>query len=131
MLRGELGDAAFFKAIRSYFTGATGTSVLTSDFVAAVERSSGSELGWFFDQWLDRVGCPVLQVSVEQRGIVIRQTQSGEPYRFRLKLAWTDARGGSRVELVKVRDRETTVRAAGARDVELDPGAELLYRAAR
>ncbi len=131
MLRGELGDEAFFKALRDYFTEASGRSVLTKDFVAAVERSSGEELSWFFDQWLDRVGCPVLDLAVDDRGIVVTQKQGGAPYRFKLRLAWKGADGTAQERAVVVKDRQVVVPAKKAQEVRLDPNAELLFRRAR
>jgi aminopeptidase N len=51
LLREELGDAAFWKAIRDYTRAYVGRSVTTMDFQAAIERSSGRDLSAFFKQW--------------------------------------------------------------------------------
>ena len=131
MLRGELGDARFFKAIRDYFMAVSGTSVLTTDFVRLIERSTGEELSWFFDQWLDRVGCPILTVEAGPRGVVVTQAQGGAPYRFRLTLAWKDDGGTSHKRVFTIRDRETSLDLGAASDVVIDPDAELLFRVAR
>ena len=131
MLRGELGDARFFKAIRDYFMAVSGTSVLTTDFVRLIERSTGEELSWFFDQWLDRVGCPILTVEAGPRGVVVTQAQGGAPYRFRLTLAWKDDGGTSHKRVFAIRDRETSLDLGAASDVVIDPDAELLFRVAR
>ena len=63
MLRSELGDETFFGALHAYYLACRGRSVVTTDFVAAVEQHSKQKLGWFFDQWLDRIGCPELKVA--------------------------------------------------------------------
>ena len=59
MLRGVLGDDAFFEGIRAYYAEFAGGNALTEDFVEVMERVSGTELGWFFDQWLREPGYPM------------------------------------------------------------------------
>jgi aminopeptidase N len=51
-LRLELGDKAFWKAIRDYTREYFGKSVTTHQFQVAVERSSGRDLAWFFRKWV-------------------------------------------------------------------------------
>ncbi len=58
MLRGVLGDAAFFQALLDYRAAYEGDSATTAQFEAAVERSTGRELGWFFDEWVMNPGSP-------------------------------------------------------------------------
>lgn len=52
LLREELGDAAFWKAIRFYTDRHWGRSVTTADFQAAVEQATGRDLRPFFDKWV-------------------------------------------------------------------------------
>lgn len=130
MLRGELGDEAFFAAIRDYYRAFAGRSVTTSDFVASVETSTGKELGWFFEQWLDRKNCPELKVASAGNAVVVEQVQRGDPYRFRLRLGWQDAAGEAAERVVDVRERETRIEigAHAAASLAIDPKVELLYR---
>src|SRR5712671_2813030 len=114
MLRSELGDEAFFGALHAYYLACRGRSVVTTDFVAAVEQHSKQKLGWFFDQWLDRVGCPELKVAVADGGIVVQQTQAGEPYRFWLRLRWQDGRGAPQEQRVRVEAATLRVPVTGA-----------------
>ncbi|MFG0306707.1 MAG: M1 family aminopeptidase [Phycisphaerales bacterium JB040] len=58
MLRGVLGDAAFFQAMRDYLAWYAGSSATTEDFKNAVEASSGVELDPFFDRWVYNGGSP-------------------------------------------------------------------------
>ncbi len=60
MLRGVVGDSAFFSGIRDYYAAHRNGNALTRDLRAAMERASGRELGWFFDQWLRHPGYPQL-----------------------------------------------------------------------
>ncbi|GAB4150571.1 MAG: M1 family metallopeptidase [Planctomycetota bacterium] len=132
MLRAELGDEAFFAALKRYFLEHRGTSVVTADFVQSVEESSKKDLGWFFEQWLDRVGCPELRVSASDGRIRVEQVQKGEPYRFWLRLRWKDREGKDVDRRVRVEGRETDVVTDGpVFDLAVDPDVELLFRPAR
>ncbi|PYS99031.1 MAG: hypothetical protein DMF63_13235 [Acidobacteria bacterium] len=62
MLREEIGDEAFWKAINAYLTKHKFSSVETTDLKAAMEEASGKDLGWFFDQWVYKAGYPKLEV---------------------------------------------------------------------
>ena len=54
LLREEMGDEAFWNAIRFYSTKYFGKSVKTVDFQQAFEESSGVELEGFFNKWIYR-----------------------------------------------------------------------------
>ncbi len=58
MLRGYLGDEAFFGALGDYEERYRYGTAVTSDFIASVEESTGEDLGWFFDAWLFTAGEP-------------------------------------------------------------------------
>jgi len=131
MLRAELGDKLFFEAMRRWCARATGTSVLTTDFVAAIEASTQRELSWFFDQWLDRVDCPHVKVTIAEDQMTVEQTQKGQPYRFLLPLAVTGDDGKVKKVVHRIKDRKTVLPAGGATAVLIDPDTELLFRPSR
>ena len=62
MLRGLLGDEAWWKGIRDYVAKNKFQVVETDDFRKAMEEASGKDLKWFFDQWLYKAGHPELKV---------------------------------------------------------------------
>jgi aminopeptidase N len=63
-LRGELGEARFWRAIRQYVKANAQRSVETIDFVRAIEDATGRNMRAFFDRWIFRAGHPELEVSV-------------------------------------------------------------------
>ena len=63
MLRGLLGDSAFFRGVRSYYDKHRHANALTDDLRRELEKSSGQDLRWFFRQWLERPGFPELTTS--------------------------------------------------------------------
>jgi aminopeptidase N len=56
MLRGIVGDEAFWAGIRSYYSACMNGHATTADFRGEMERASGRDLRPFFDQWLTRGG---------------------------------------------------------------------------
>jgi len=62
MLRRQVGDSAFFRGIRAYYAAHRHGNATSDDLRAALERSSGTDLRWYFDQWLRRPGHPQLAV---------------------------------------------------------------------
>jgi aminopeptidase N len=64
MLRGELGDARFWRSIRHYVERNAQRSVETIDLIRSIEDATGRNLREFFDQWIFRGGHPELEVSV-------------------------------------------------------------------
>ncbi len=63
MLRHQLGDATFWKAMNHYTTANAYGNVVTEDFRKAFEESTGRSYKTFFDQWVYGAGFPVFQVS--------------------------------------------------------------------
>ena len=100
MLRGLLGDDAFFRGIRAYYRGNLHSVVLSDALRLAMESASGRDLRWFFTQWLNQPGYPVFEAvqrwmpaeagSGGQMVVTLRQVQKSEWPRFRilLQLCW-------------------------------------------
>lgn len=62
MLRRTIGDEPFMAVLSRFYRDNAGKVVTTEDFEAAVEKVSGQEMDWFFDQWIKRTGYPVYRV---------------------------------------------------------------------
>ena len=82
MLRGLLGEEAFFRGMRTFYTDWKFKKAGTEDLRAAMEKASGQDLKPFFDAWIYGTDIPhvavkhVVQgstatVTIEQRGDVI------------------------------------------------------------
>ncbi|HEY3112674.1 MAG TPA: M1 family metallopeptidase [Gemmatimonadaceae bacterium] len=63
MLRHQLGDAVFWKAMNRYTTSHAYGTVVTDDLRKAFEQTTGKNYKAFFDQWVYGAGFPVFQVS--------------------------------------------------------------------
>ena len=138
MLRGMLGDETFFAGIRNYYARFRDSVASTSDFRAVMEETSGSDLGWFFDQWLHRPGYPVLasettwDADAGEAVVVVRQTQQADWPAFRLPLDIEfEVNGGVERGRVEITEREQTFRIpleAAPATTTLDPDGHLLMR---
>ncbi|HWZ63585.1 MAG TPA: M1 family aminopeptidase [Steroidobacteraceae bacterium] len=53
----------FFPALRAYLTRYAAHSVETKDLINSIDRTTGQDLGWFFDEWVYKAGSPVYRVA--------------------------------------------------------------------
>ena len=63
MLREQLGDEAFFRALKHYLETYRLQNVVTADLVKAVEDSTGTNVDQFFEQWIYGAGAPRFSVT--------------------------------------------------------------------
>jgi aminopeptidase N len=138
MLRGLVGDSAFFRGVRAYYVAHRDGTALTGDLRAAIEASAGRPLGWFFDQWLRRPGFPELAVrwrydaAAQRVRLTVTQGPRFAPYRFPLAVDVVDDEGRPRRVTVEVPAEHESTRvlelplAAPPRAVRPDPDTQLL-----
>jgi hypothetical protein len=70
MLRVHLGEETFDRVMQTYFVEFQYKHPTTEDFIDVAERVSGTELDWFFDQWLRTTGvCDLAVGKVERQEI--------------------------------------------------------------
>ena len=61
MLRGVVGDAAFFQILADYRAAYEFSSATAQEFASLASASSGQDLSTFFDQWVMKPGAPTYQ----------------------------------------------------------------------
>ncbi len=82
MIRAELGDELFFKAIRTFVQDNAHRTVETIDLLRAIEKATGRNLQFLFDQYVFRGGHPDFKVAYSWDGdsqlakVTITQTQA-------------------------------------------------------
>ena len=141
MLRRQVGDSAFFAALRSYYSSFRDGTALSDDLRSAMEQASAQKLDWFFRQWLERPGFPELDVtwssdsSSHQVMLDIAQGSRFGAFRFPLTVEVRGADGAVRRATVVV-PAELRARLAvpmpitAPRALIADPDVELLARIA-
>lgn len=108
MLRNYLGDEAFFEGIRLYLKQNQYKAAEYHHLRLAMEAVSGEDLNWFFHQWYESSGHPILEVRQSMKGqnleLAVSQQQDLEQFplfRLPVHLAITDD-GGQRIEKIVI-----------------------------
>jgi aminopeptidase N len=106
MLRGVVGTERFWSGIREYYRRYRDQNASTDDFRQIMEHAAGTDLSWFFDQWLKRAGMPKIKgtwaydASARRIHIDLSQAQSGPPFRVPLEIGISA--GSARPLLTKI-----------------------------
>jgi aminopeptidase N len=91
MLRNILGDQAFFAGLKKYLNDNKFNTGEADQLRIALEKVSGRDLNWFFDQWYFGSGNPVYDIkydydtSKKQAKITVKQT--GKVFKMPVKIA--------------------------------------------
>jgi aminopeptidase N len=119
MLRAELGDADFFRGIRSYYEAHKNATANTDDLRAALETASGKDLKEFFARWIYGAGHPEYQLSwnwnrkTKNLRLILKQLQREPVFPNALPIEIVTANGNRRVVLKPTSKQMTE-------DVQLD-----------
>ncbi len=91
MLRHEIGDSAFFKALNLYLTTYKFKSAEAHQLRLAFEEVTGRDLNWYFNQWYFSNGHPVVTIdyvyddAAKKVNVIVKQTQKTDKI-FKLPL---------------------------------------------
>ncbi len=138
-LRCELGEEAFWPAVRLYLERHAFESVHTRHFQRALEDATGRNLDRFFHQWVLGVGHPLLEVGLQHKDgllqVKVNQTQTGdqvpEAFSFNLRIQIVDEGGVQQPVDLPVRQRQQAFHvpcAAAPVTGRVDPGFRVLSR---
>jgi aminopeptidase N len=134
MLRGVLGDEAFFEGIANYYRLYKDRNVWTKDFQKVMEMAGGVDLGTFFRQWLYQPAWPEYQLSwnwdqtdcvVEIR---IRQIQTSGLFDMPVNMVVSSG-GKKENHRIRIKDRDHKFRIpllSPPSSIELDPDGWVL-----
>jgi aminopeptidase N len=106
MLRGTVGEKAFWDGIRSYYGKYMNANATTADFRSEMEEASGRDLTDFFQQWLYQPGALRLNGSWQynakskELSITIKQVQDDRSL-FKMPIQFAIHLPGSKDTLVK------------------------------
>ena len=104
MLRGVMGDEAFFAGVRKYYAAHREGNASTADLQQIMETYGKRSLDWFFDQWIYGAGHPVFSTTWRWRrgklAVDVVQTQPGAVFRTPAVLEVRDRSGAHRENVV-------------------------------
>jgi aminopeptidase N len=139
MLRGMVGDEAFWTGIRAYYRSYRDRNASTDDFRREMERASGRELGWFFNQWLTRGGWLRVDgtwsydaAAGAVRLVLDQQSTDGRVFRVPMQVAVRTPGKAPDVVTIELRESRTDVSIpcpAEPDQVTLDPDTWVLMEA--
>ncbi len=115
-----MSDDRFSAMMKDFYAKYEGRRASTEDFQRVVERHTGAEMGWFFDQWVHSTAIPTYRVAYRsepaengQYRVRMRVRQEGVPEGFQMFVPVT-------VDLGKDRKARVRVKVKGAvSEVEL------------
>jgi len=139
MFRAQMGTDKFWAGIREYYHRYRDNNASTEDFRKVMEENSGLDLRWFFSQWLERPGSPVVEggwrynPETKKIEIELAQIQPGDAYRLPMELGVSlDGAAQTKIEKIEMAQKkqrfEIAVDKAPA-DVVLDPNTWVLMQA--
>lgn len=137
MLEDWLGTETMHRCLRRFRDEhISGEAADWPDFERAVRHVTGQDYHWFFEQWLQRPGAPVVGLSgvhlaAEGDHFVVTGSiaQEGTPYRLRLPLALDLDAGPTICQSIDVRGASTpfkVISRSAPRSVHLDPEGAVL-----
>ena len=127
-----IGRENFRKGLHAMTSDFAFRSIAWEDFVGAVQRASGQDLGWFWEQWFGRTGAPDWQLAWKQdaAGLHVSITQPEPLYRAEIQV---EAKGvnyetaSRQVRLEGAQTEFTWAISFRAASVELDPHFLVLH----
>jgi aminopeptidase N len=140
MLRSQVGERAFFDALRAYYAKHRHATAVTDDLRAEMEATSKQDLAWFFDQWLRRPGYPEITAAwtydSTTHEVVVGVTQGERfgPFKFPLTVAVVDSAGVAHratSQILAIGDGAQRIRVPSPTKpvrITLDPDVALLAR---
>ena len=136
MLRGVLGDDAFFRGIAAYYRRHVNGNARTVDLRQALEETSGRSLDWFFEQWAYRPGYPIYRVThswdavASEVEVRVEQVQDADWPAFRMPVEFAfETPAGELRRTAEVAGRLARIRfalPAAPAAVRLDPDGWIL-----
>jgi len=147
LLRQEVGDAAFWRALKQIPERYLGAVVDWRDLENTFQEAAGRDMRWFFAQWVERAGAPDVALSGLQVqpihgtagrvGMVeatVHIAQQGVAYRIPIELEFTSVGGGThrvRIQLTEAQQDVKVPLSERPSAVRLDPDFHLFRRVAR
>lgn len=138
MLRGLIGDEAFWRGVQAYYREYRDSNASTDDFRRAMEQASGRDLSEFFQQWLYQGGKLKYQGgwSYEDGSLNIDLNQvQNDGYFFQMPVQigiYYDGELRPRIETLQVNERQNSFTIQLERapaNVMLDPNTWVLMEA--
>jgi aminopeptidase N len=135
MLRMQLGDSIFWRAIRKYYADYSGSIAGTEDLQKVFESVSGKNMQPFFKQWLYTPGLPELDIKWKYDAkkktidISVKQLQP-TPFSFALEIKYAKDNMTTLKKILNISSANETFSIPFDKkpsSISIDPGVNLLF----
>ena len=120
MLRQNLGEQNWWRAINHYLTKYAHQPVETGQFRIAIEEATGQSMDWFFDEWLYKMGHPIFRVTQDYDAaakalkVTVKQEQKPDPNSLYPQVVYFQTpveieigtAGGAKIERARIEPKE-------------------------
>ncbi|KAJ4488175.1 leucyl aminopeptidase [Lentinula aciculospora] len=140
MLSAYVGEDKFLKGVSLYLKAHLYANSVTNDLWAGISKSTGADIINFMDNWVKKIGFPVVTVTETSEGIKVRQDRFLETglaegadnetiWNIPLSILTVDANGEPIVDKTAVLDaREKTFPLDTSKPYKLNAGTNGVYR---
>ncbi|KAE9406413.1 hypothetical protein BT96DRAFT_963515 [Gymnopus androsaceus JB14] len=140
MLSAHVGQEKFLKGVSLYLKAHLYGNSVTNDLWAGISESTGADIIKFMDNWVKKIGFPVVTVTETSEGIKVRQDRFLETglaegkdnetiWSIPLSILTVDANGKPTVDETAVLDtREKTFAVDTSKPFKLNAGTNGVYR---
>jgi len=139
MLRAEIGEDRFAAGLRRFWRDNRFRTAAWDHLRTAFETETGTDLGWFFGQWLTRTGAPMLELASAEAAktdagyrVTVTLRQPAPAYRLSVPVTVETAIGPVHrtIPLTALETEATIETKAQPVEVLIDPGFDLFRRMA-
>ena len=137
MLRRYLGDDVFWESLRAFYASHKYKVAAWDDLADAFTQTSGEDLYWYFDQWVNRAGVPDIKLEstwTERRGtrhaVVFILSQTEPPFTVDVPVSIETEAGSieTSVRLAGLEKTFTVESDAGPTSLAIDPDFNMFRR---
>ena len=140
MIEEEIGTEPFFDAWKLVYKRHIGEKISWEEWVVAFEETSGKDLSHIIPQWIDRVGAPLLEVTIPDNAVepsgdnkvlsFSLAERSGQDYRLRVPLRFSggDLVLDTAVSLASAQQTYDMTLPEAVTTLEIDPDYHLFRR---
>lgn len=134
MLRTQFGDTAFFNAYRTFYQNNRYKVAGFDEIKRAFEQETGNDLDWFFEQWINKTGAPLISVTgynvkSKKLEVTLAQSKISEVFKLHIPVRIHLDNGAIQNEVVKLDKGEQSFcfKCKGKpTKVEVDPNFEVM-----
>jgi tetratricopeptide (TPR) repeat protein len=132
LLSQTIGQPKMRAALQAITRDYDGRPLSWGAFLAAIQQVAGQDLGWFYEQWFNRLGAPEWELAWKKQGRIVHLTITQQPpyYQLSPELLIQGSRGEVQTQTVALNGASTQLQVPAdfaVKSVTLDPHFQVLH----